>query len=61
MSMQGLSGILMGPDHARRVMEWETAQGPTLLRVGAVVALVAGVFMVLAVTGHRSDTRAKPS
>jgi len=59
MSMQGLSGILMGPDHARTVMEWETAQGPALLRVGAVVALVAGVFMVLALTGHRSDTRAK--
>jgi hypothetical protein len=59
MSMQGLSGILMGPDHARTVMEWETAQGPALLRVGAVVALVTGVFMVLAVTGHRSDTRAK--
>ena len=59
MSMQGLSGMLMGPDHARTVMEWETAQGPALLRVGAVVALVAGVFMVLAVTGHRSDTRAK--
>jgi hypothetical protein len=61
MSMQGLSGILMGPDHARTVMEWETAQGPALLRVGAVVALVAGVFMVLAVKGHRSDTRAKPN
>jgi len=59
MSMQGLSGILMGPDHARTVMECETAQGPALLRVGAVVALVAGVFMVLALTGHRSDTRAK--
>ena len=59
MCMQGLSAILLGPEHARTVLEWEATQGPVLLRVGAAVALVAGVFMVFAVTGHRLDTRAK--
>ena len=59
MSMQGLWAILLGPEHARTVLEWEATQGPAVLRVGAAVALVAGVFMVFAVTGRRSDTRAK--
>src|SRR5438552_17189368 len=27
MSMQGLAATLMGPDHARAIMEWETMQG----------------------------------
>ena len=59
MCLQGLSAILLGPEHARTVLEWEATQGPALLRVGAAVALVVGVFMVFAVTGHRSDTRAE--
>ncbi len=59
MCMQGLSAVVMGPDHARTVMEWETAQGTALLRVGAAVALIAGVFMAFAVTGHRPNTWAK--
>ena len=28
MCMQGLSAIVIGPDHARTVIEWEIAQGP---------------------------------
>jgi hypothetical protein len=56
MCMQGVSGMLMGPDHARVVMEWETRQGTALLRAGAVVALAAGGFLVFAVTGHRTQS-----
>ena len=46
MALQGVSATLLGPDHARAVMEWETAQGTALLRVGAAVALAAGLFLV---------------
>jgi hypothetical protein len=56
MCMQGLSATLMGPEHARAVLEWETAQGNTLLRVGAAVALAAGLFLAFAVTGHGSQS-----
>jgi hypothetical protein len=52
MCMQGLSATLLGPEHARTVLEWETRR-PALLRAGAIVALVCGVFMVFAVTGRR--------
>ena len=61
MCMQGLSATLMGPDHARAILEWETRQGPALLRVGAAVALAAGGFMAFAVTGQRPKTGAKPN
>jgi hypothetical protein len=49
MCMQGLSATILGPEHARTVLEWETMR-PALLRVGAIVALASGVFMVFAVT-----------
>jgi len=53
--MQGLSTTAMGPEHARAVLEWETAQGTALLRVGAAVAFAAGLFLAFAVTtGDRS-------
>jgi hypothetical protein len=59
MCMQGLSATLLGPDHARAILEWETMQGTALLRVGAAVALVAGVFLTFALThaphGRNSD------
>jgi hypothetical protein len=55
MCMQGLAAAILGPEHARTVLEWETMR-PTLLRAGAAVALACGVFMVFAViTGHRPD------
>ena len=53
MCLQGLTAMLLGPEHARTVLEWETMR-PTLLRVGAIVALVAGLFMVFAMNGRRS-------
>ena len=55
MCMQGLAATLMGPDHARAILEWETARGTALLRVGAAVALAAGVFLAFALTGHRAN------
>jgi hypothetical protein len=59
MCMQGLSATLLGPDHARTIMEWESMQGPALLRVGAAVALAAGAFLAFALTGHRPESGAK--
>jgi hypothetical protein len=47
-----LAATLFGPDRARAILEWETMQGTTLLRVGATVALAAGVFMAFAVSGR---------
>ena len=52
MCMQGLAAAILGPEHARTVLEWETMR-PTLLRTGATVALASGVFMVFAVTTRR--------
>lgn len=56
MCMQGLAATLMGPDHARAVLEWETARGTALLRAGAAVALAAGVFLTFAITGHAANS-----
>jgi hypothetical protein len=52
MCIQGLSATLLGPEHARTVLEWETMR-PALLRAGAIVALASGAFMTFAVTGRR--------
>ena len=54
MSLQGLTATALGPEHARAVLEFETKQGHAILRLGAAVALAAGVFMAYALTGHRS-------
>ena len=48
MCLQGLSATMMGPEHARAVLEWETMQGTAFLRVGAAVAVIAGGFMAFA-------------
>jgi len=53
MCMQALAATFLGPDRARAVLEWETMQGTALLRVGAAVALAAGVFLTFAVLRHR--------
>jgi hypothetical protein len=56
MCMQGLSATLLGPEHARTVLEWETMR-PAFLRAGAAVALASGLFMLFAVTtGRRPAT-----
>jgi hypothetical protein len=60
MCTQALSATLMGPDRARAVLEWETIH-PGLLRAGAVVAAVAGGFLVFAVaSGRRSHEHNRP-
>ena len=61
MCMQGVSAALLGPEHARTVLEWEAGQGPAPLRVGAAVALAAGGFMAFALTGERPKGGAKPN
>ena len=61
MCLQGLSAAILGPEHARTVLEWETMR-PALLRAGAIVALASGVFMVFAVTtGGRRATGTDPA
>jgi hypothetical protein len=59
MCMQALAAALLGSDRARAVLEWETIQGPAVLRVGAAVALAAGVFVAFAVSGRGPDPRRK--
>ena len=56
MSLQALSATLLGPDRARTVMEWETAQGTAVLRAGAAVALASGCFIIFAVSERPSET-----
>ena len=53
MCLQALTATVLGPDHAREVMEWETMQGSAVLRVGAAVALAAGGCMLFAVRARR--------
>ena len=52
MCMQGVTATLLGHHRARAVVEWETMQGHAILRVGAAVALGAGIFMAYAITGR---------
>ena len=54
MSMQALSATLLGPEHAREILEWETMH-TALLRGGALVALAAGGFLVFATTTAAHD------
>jgi hypothetical protein len=53
MFLQGLTATLLGPEHARGVLEFETRQGHAVLRVGAAVALAVGAFMGFTLTGQR--------
>jgi len=56
MCVQALSATVMGAERARVVLEWETTH-TALLRVGAIVALVAGGLIAFAVTGRSSEVR----
>ena len=53
MVLQGLTATLLGAEHARAVLEFETKQGHAILRLGAAVALAAGVVMAYALAGGR--------
>ena len=59
MCMQALAAALLGPDRARAVLEWETIQGTTVLRVGAAVALSVGCFLAFAVSGRVQRAKAQ--
>jgi hypothetical protein len=59
MCMQALAATLLGPDRARAVLEWETMQGTTVLRVGAAAALATGCFLAFAVSSHRPKSEAE--
>jgi hypothetical protein len=49
----GLVTALVGIDRARAILAWETAQGPTLIRLSAMLPLVFGAYLVFAVTSRR--------
>ena len=55
MCLQAIAANLFGLERARAIMEWEAMQGTALLRVGAVVALASGVFVVFAFTKRPSE------
>ena len=57
--LQGLSATLLGPDHARAIMEWEGMQGSALLRAGAAVAFACGSFILFAVIQGPSEAQRK--
>jgi hypothetical protein len=60
MCLQGCAAVLMGPERARAILEWETLH-PALLRSGAVAALVTGVFFVYAMSRIPSERRTETS
>jgi hypothetical protein len=54
MCLQGLTANLLGLERARAILEWE-AMHTALLRDGAVVALVTGGIVGIAVTKWPSE------
>ena len=52
----GLATPLIGVERARAIVEWETARGPTAMRVPAAFALLFGLFLAYA-TAPTRDTR----
>ena len=58
MCLQGLSANLLGLERARAILEWE-GMHTTLLRAGAVVALVCSGFIAFAVTERTSEGHGK--
>jgi len=55
--VQGLAPQFVSVDRARAVLEWEAMQGTGVLRVGALVALATGGFVVFAATTGGRPTR----
>jgi len=50
----GLATPIFGVDRARAVLDWEATQGTALIRLGAVLAVLAGAFVAFAVRPMRS-------
>ena len=49
----GVITAFVGIDRARAILEWENAQGPTLIRISAMLPLLFGGFIVFAIAGRR--------
>jgi hypothetical protein len=50
----GVVTAFIGVDRGRAMVAWEIAQGTTLIRLGALIAVVFGGFIVFAVTSRRT-------
>jgi hypothetical protein len=50
----GVLTVLVGVERARSILAWETAQGTTLIRLSAMLALIFGGLIVYAVSGRRA-------
>lgn len=50
----GVFTAFVGVDRARAMVAWEISQGTTLIRVGALVAVVFGGLIVFAVSNRRT-------
>jgi len=50
----GLATPIFGVDRARAVLDWQATQGTALIRIGAVLAVLAGAFVAFAVRPMRS-------
>ncbi len=50
----GLITFFLGVDRARAILDWWLTQGPTFMRLWAVLPLVFGAIIVWAMTGRRA-------
>jgi uncharacterized membrane protein len=53
--LAGLATPLFGVERTRVVLDWEAAQGPWLIRGGAIVALVIGGFFAFVLTPRAKE------
>ena len=49
----GLATPVFGVERARAVLDWQATQGPAPIRIGAVLAVLAGAFIAFAVAAGR--------
>jgi hypothetical protein len=56
MALQGIAPQFIGIDRERMILEQEVMLGHAALRIGALVALASGCFMVFAVSPRRELT-----
>ncbi len=51
----GITTPLLGVDRTRAILDWWSAQGPVLMRLGPAIALILGGFIVYAVAPRRGN------
>lgn len=54
--LAGLATPLFGVERTRVVVDWEAAQGPTLMRVAGVILLAIGGFLAAALSPRKSES-----